>query len=109
MKIIFQAIDGKLFYDRADAEQYEQHILDLVQMWNLSGEPTTDTMNAYVIHLAPEGGKMFIALSQVQGTGDYIDGIDDESMGWYVWDDFSDSYSRLNDDIVNSLRKILVS
>lgn len=110
MKQVWQAIDGALFGDAADAEKHEREIRDRCRMWDGEGNPTDDVMNAIILHLKGEAaGAIFVNIAKAQGAQDYLGGIEEDISGWFMWDESYETYRWVDPDTLAALARIWLS
>ena len=107
MEIIYRAFDGTEFRTKDACALYERNNVELkgVRMWNVCGESTDASHNAYFLHLDDEmeSAKAFIAMSE--SDDGYHDGIEDGDTGWYYWDDYNERYVFMEGDIIRAFAR----
>ena len=107
MKTIYETLDGSHFTDALDAEKHEKEILQQVKMWDRTKAPTNDTRNAYVINLiGKSAAKIFLNMVnnnpyEIADSGSC--GIEEEDTGWFYWDDGTERYRWIDEDVINVL------
>lgn len=120
MTTVYYAIDGTEFKDKRECLEHEKEIRDkfaqdgkdYLYMYNRNGEGVEDPDEAYLIYIQSsamhyddmeKGACYFINLSNNQGSP--YDGINDESAGWYYWNENIDSYCWMDEDLVEAIYK----
>lgn len=107
MEIVYRAFDGTEFRTKDACAQYERNSIGLkgIRMWDFSGKPTEETNNAYFLHLDDEEeyAKVFIAMSE--NDDGCHDGIEDDDIGWYYWDEYNERYVFMERDIILAFAK----
>lgn len=110
MKQVWQTIDGALFSDATDAEKHEREVHNRCRMWDGEGDPTEDVMNAIVLHLKGEAaGSIFIDIAKAQGAQNYLGDIEEDTHGWFIWDEGYETYRWIDPDTLTALARIWLS
>lgn len=107
MGIKYRTLDGRLFDEAADAEMHAQSILKQVKMWDWNENPTTNTAQARLVHLIGEGAAHIFKTMVMANSDDYMEiddsVIDDADSGWFYWDEYTETYRYIDEQIINIL------
>lgn len=107
MQTVYRTIDGKIFEAREDALNHEFEISKSIIMLDWHSRPTQTTKDARVIWLANEkAAEMFLDMTKAQGDLDCV-GIESDAVGLFAWDESQEQYIWINDDIAESIAKIV--
>lgn len=118
MTTVYFAFDGTEFRDKNECLDYEKELREkysyegknYLMMYNRRGVLTEDPDEAYVVHIMTsadsfddleKGACYFIQLCKDYDAS--YEGIDEESFGWYYWNECSDSYLWMDDDLVGTI------
>lgn len=97
----YVAYDGKEFDTAAECLQYEANVLNTKpQMWDVNGALTEDVESAWLVHLANLNETTWLLNKTTLSEG-----IDEESTGWFYWDDWDERYIWLDEKLVNIIHK----
>lgn len=92
MRVVYESINGKIFYDMNECLEYEK-TLDF-KMYDENGR-TDDANQCFVVDIIiPEAAESFIEVCETIGTS--YDGIKLNTSGVYVWNSIDQKYFPLN-------------
>lgn len=122
MITVYRAFNGTEFTSEKECLAYEAKAreealkegVNYLFMYNRNGEYVTDPDMAYIVHILPstesydeleKGACYFIQLCKEREIA--YDGINEESAGWYYWNECIDSYCWLDDELVEAIYKTI--
>lgn len=112
----YKTIDGLIFKDYNEAIQHEKkldHSKDFL-MFNDKGNEVDSSDNATIIWIADNydednetniSAEKFYQYNSSRSLS--ISGIENDSYGLFIWDDWSDQYHWIDDDIVKALEIVI--
>lgn len=105
MEIIYRTCDGVIFEKESEARAHEAiDVCGSLTMWNRNGEVTTDTNQAYVVLLGTEeAAEAFLAMNNAEEME--CIGIEPDSTGIYLWNDWDQRYDWLDFDCARGAKK----
>lgn len=103
MKVVYQSSDRRIFDTAEACLDHEKNGL-LFEMYDMNGDAVTDTSDAALVHLRPNGGEAFIKACQEDDTN--YDGIWEDSEGWYHWDEDYHEYQLINMELCRAVAKV---
>ena len=107
MELIYRTIDGKEFYNEADASYHESVLMDSVIMLNRNNEVVEATSNAFLVWLKDVNANFaFHAMAERQGDPDVSSITKGEDYGLFYWDEGYEQYRWIDTDMINGLIKI---
>ena len=112
MKVVFKADDGTVFNSAEECVKYEAELTNKAKEWegwNWSGESTDITVNAVVVSLpTAKSAAQFLAKADLDDD-ERVEGIYNDSRGWYYYDEGAEKYLPINEEIINVFQSISAS
>lgn len=93
MQIIYRAFDGKEFDNEADCAYHENS--RSYYMWDREGKgivDRTETDKAFAVYFPTEASILGFVATATEMGDTYTNGISGDTVGLYVWDDWSEEY-----------------
>ena len=110
MGTTYTTIDGMVFDNKDAAEAHDRFIAENIIMVDYFGDLTINTVAAYGIYINnPEAAKVLMQIAKVQEDS-FLSGIDEESRGMYVWDEYAHHYVPVDigmGEIIHHLYKLI--
>lgn len=104
MKVIYQSSDRCVFPTAEACLAHEAEGL-LFEIYDMSGEVVTSTVDATLVHLRPGGGEAFLAACREDGDIMYR-GIEKNNKGWYYWNEDDHEYQPVNMKLCHAVAKV---
>ena len=105
MEIIYRSFDGLDFSDEETCRTHEQNNPCFV-MFDNEGI-TNYAEGAYVVDIRDDrGSDLFVKRCEQEDTTSY--GIpEDGAAGVYIWNDFSETYTRISDRVLQAIKQYI--
>ena len=107
IETIVYKVDGETFETEEEAQEYLDSKTRVI-MFNKYGNETTDTLDCMLLYLGTvDDAERFLA--ECDDYGYICDGIDEESTGFFFWNDDADEYQQISLEDIEKVKSINVN
>lgn len=104
IKTMYQTSDGLLFEEteKDKAQQHETELEKSVYMFYADGTRTDNIEHAVLVYLPLHySASKFIEIAEINGNS--YQGIDENSTGWFLWNNWESCYDHISDNHIQGL------